>query len=240
MRPKHSLFRVPWTPHRWAALGAKQNAPRQRGRGGEGRLPPLGAQDPPPSPPPPSVCLCHVVSLTRERQRLQHRRKHQDPRRYPAAEPTAIAGGFGLRHLLTRPGEVAPSGPPLGLLRRWPGRTGVIDGDCARRGRRALRPTEGIPAGQFARFSGLWRIGKEPLTKLGRDQPRTTVRPRCGANHPGHRTGAHNTRGNHTGARNAHVRHTQRWCNWAYTRPAARGGRWWTTRWTTRTTCGGV
>ena len=50
------------------------------------------------------------------------------------------------------------------------------DGDGARSGRRALSPTKGIPAAQFARSSGLWRIGKEPSIKLGREEPRTTVR----------------------------------------------------------------
>ena len=100
--------------------------------------------------------------------------------------------------------------------------SGGEGGDCARRGRRALRPTEGTPAAQLARFSGLWRKRKESLTKLGWDEPRTTVRPPCSASHPGHRAGAHATRGgahdtrrNHGSARNAHVRQVQRWSIWA-------------------------
>ena len=65
-----------------------------------------------PPPPPAGVCLCPAVSLNRERPELQHRCYPQDPCRYPAAETTTLAGGFGSSHLFTRPGDPAPSGPP--------------------------------------------------------------------------------------------------------------------------------
>ena len=122
----------------------------------------------------------------------------------------------------------------------------MANGQCTQRGRRffdragggggghrALGPTKGTPAAQFARFSGLWRKGKEPSTKLEWDEPRTAVRPPCGANPPGPHTGArdarlnhkgahdtrggaHDTHGNHAaGAHNAHVRHAQGGGNWA-------------------------
>ena len=76
------------------------------------------------------------------------------------------------------------------------------------------------------------RKGKEPPTKLEWEEPRTTVRAQCGANHPSHRGGTHgtrvihkgaratrggvhDTRRNHEGARNAHMHHAEGWSNWA-------------------------
>ena len=72
-----------------------------------------------------------------------------------------------------------------------------FDNNCAHRGRRALRPTEGTPAALFARFSGLCRRGQEAQTKPCWDERRTTVQALCSAHHPGHRTGAHATRANY-------------------------------------------
>ena len=71
-----------------------------------------------------------------------------------------------------------------------PQHEGPEDFVCARRGRHALRPTEGTPAAGVAQLSGLWRKGKVPSTKLRWDELRTTVRPPCGPNHPGYRTSA--------------------------------------------------
>ena len=38
----------------------------------------------------------------------------------------------------------------------------------------------------------------DPLTEPGWAEPRTTARPPCSVNYPGHHTGAHATRVNHT------------------------------------------
>ena len=73
------------------------------------------------------------------------------------------------------------------------------------------------------------RKGKEPPTKPGRAEPRTTAQPLCSVNHLGHHAGAHTTRVNHNGAhatreahttrdhqgtRDAHVRPTEWWSAW--------------------------
>ena len=152
----------------------------------------------PGTPTPPPVCLCPVVSLTRQRHPLQHRCKHQDLNRYPAAEPTAIAGGFGFRHLLTHPGEPAPSGPPLGLLRCLPGRTGVM-GLCEQ-GTPRSEAHRKDPCSAVCPVLRIVEDREGTLDKIGvgrtKDNGAATVR----RNHPGHRTGAHTTRVNHKGA----------------------------------------
>ena len=115
-----------------------------------------------------------------------------------------------------------PPPPPPGGGRLWPTHSPAhelgwgVSG--AGRGCHALRPHGGTPAahpqpsqsivgacrgsapfgppkGPAAQFgpSGWWKKGKEPLAG-----PRTTVRPPCGINHPGHHAGAYATRGNHT------------------------------------------
>ena len=61
------------------------------------------------------------------------------------------------------------------------------------------------------------RQGKEPLTKPGWEEPRTTARSQCSVKHPGHHAGAHATSVNHEahatcnqqGTRPAHARPTE-------------------------------
>ena len=62
------------------------------------------------------------------------------------------------------------------------------------------------------------RQGKEPPTKPGWAEPRTTARSQCNVNHPGHRAGAHATRVNHDGAHAPREAHDI--CNQQGTRPA--------------------
>ena len=78
------------------------------------------------------------------------------------------------------------------------------DGDCARGGCRAPRPTEGTPVAQFAQFSGLRRKGKDPQQNWGGTSQgpqcchraaqitqataqHKSPRPPRSTNHPGHR-----------------------------------------------------
>ena len=125
-----------------------------------------------------------MISLTRERQHLQQRTHasgcgaHRDSRGFWFPSFTCTPRGADTQWPTT-------GAPEAFACQDW------SDDDCARRGRGALRPTEGTPAAQFARFSGLWRKGKEPSTKLGWHEPRTTVWPPCDANHPGNCTDAH-------------------------------------------------
>ena len=102
--------------------------------------------------------------------------------------------GSGQRRGLTTtcmPRRAGTQWPPTGAPEAFAWR--LCDGDCARRGCRALRPIEGTPAAHFVRFSGLCRKGKEPSTKLGGHKPRTTVRPPCGANLRQPLTSAHHS-----------------------------------------------
>ena len=89
------------------------------------------------------------------------------------------------------------------------------------------------------------RKGKEPPTKPGCSEPRTTARPPCSVNHPGHHAGAHATRVNHNGAhathdrqgaRHAHARPME-WWSAGCGRPVQRAEEWGT--WASRTrNCG--
>ena len=69
------------------------------------------------------------------------------------------------------------------------------------------------------------RQGKEPLTKPGWEEPRTTARSQCSVKHPGHRAGAHATCVNHE----AHATHKQQGTRPAHARPmewgSVHGGR---------------
>ena len=124
-----------------------------------------------------------------------------------------------------------PAGPLLmvGLTLLGTGGGGGDGNVYARKGWSTQRAADGAPAVRFSRF---FRIEKEPPTKLGWEEPRTTARTQCGANHwpprgrgryprqphkggrATHR-GANETRDNHEGVRNAHGHRAERWSNWA-------------------------
>ena len=109
-----------------------------------------------------------------------------------------VAGGS--HPVCPRPGDPAPSGPPLGL-----------EASCGNVW--FVRKGEAPPTKPGWENQGQWH---------GR-----CVRE-CGANHPSHHGGTHHTRGNHQGACNAHVHHAERWSNWAsgpWQRGEACGGR---------------
>ena len=143
------------------------------------------------------------------------------------------------------PGDQAPSGPPLGPLRRPCGSASARRGSgtqpqppgapaarccpsSAPRGSSTQWATTGAPEAHCGKER--WsRKGKEPPTKPGWAEPRTTARPPCSVNHLGHHAGAHATRVNHNGAhatreahatrdhqgtRHAHARPTEWWSAW--------------------------
>ena len=92
-----------------------------------------------------------------------------------------------------------------------------------RRGYRTPRATEGPPAARVAQLSELWRKGQvqEPWTESGWADPRTTVRPPCGANPP--RSSRRCTCHPHQPQRSAH--HPRHRCGWVQCHGGGGGGR---------------
>ena len=120
--------------------------------------------------------------------------------------------------------EGAGAGAGPGAVRvAVPGAAGAVGGRPPG-GHRRLRRRTG--ARLYAGGRGGGRKEKEPPTKPGWANPRTTARPPCSVNRPGHHAGARATRVNqngahatrkahatrgHQGARHAHARPTEWW-----------------------------
>ena len=139
-----------------------------------------------------------------------------------------------------RPGEPAPSGPPLGPLKRLVG-VSVRAGDRAPRGPTLgplqrdialrLRPGDPAPSGpplgplrRTVERSGGQRKGRNH--RKNRAEPRLTVWPPCSINHHRNHADAHATRVNHNGAHatcEAHATPDQQGARHAHVRPAE----WW-------------
>ena len=140
----------------------------------------------------------------------------------PAAQHPLPAGGLDARLFQSSanicaeehddsddvPSSLLTQVPELPSFRRSPLVRTPRQDTCAVGGEgRRLRPsTQWATAGAPEAPCGKewWaRQGKEPPTKPGWAEPRTTARSQCSVKHPGHRAGAHATRVNQQGMRPA-------------------------------------